>query len=531
MNHLKIIFLFILTLFLASSCNHGSNQTIDIAYHLAAFAPDSALSLLQGMRGTTLSLEEQARYALVYTMAQDKSGLDVDNDSLLRAAYTYYNNRPDDSLSYKCEYYMGKYYMLNDSSELAIVCFQKSAEMAKMRGDKYTQCLAWEKMSKIMRQTDPKKAVELARRVENIYTHLPRRSNYNIVYSKLNVGMALLMADSAIQADEKYTEALQIAKKLKDSIVLSDVYQDMALVAKERRNFVKALAFSKASFDCSPRTDISKGLNLAEAYLDADSMAACNKILKLIRTEDYQYKYILFHLLHLASIKSHHYQESYEFADSAYHYLDLMYGNQLQGKIKYYNALTETKYENGVIRGESRQQSLLTLLTIIFSFIFVMFICFSYIQYRKIARYKLMEEKRKNFQQQKLHDDELSKKEGQMAAMRHFILRKIDTPQKIKDLKEGSGHVSLSDADWDEIGWFLDIFDYDYVKRLHDAFPNLEEYDIRLLMLIRLKMPAKALARIYNIGEKSIKQKLFLYKAKVGIEQKSISLRKFIESF
>lgn len=98
-------------------------------------------------------------------------------------------------------------------------------------------------------------------------------------------------------------------------------------------------------------------------------------------------------------------------------------------------------------------------------------------------------------------------------------------------MKEGSGHVSLSDADWDEIGWFLDIFDYDYVKRLHDAFPNLEEYDIRLLMLIRLKMPAKALARIYNIGEKSIKQKLFLYKAKVGIEQKSISLRKFIESF
>lgn len=77
-------------MFLASSCNHGSNQTIDIAYHLAAFAPDSALSLLQGMRGTTLSLEEQARYALVYTMAQDKSGLDVDNDSLLRAAYTYY---------------------------------------------------------------------------------------------------------------------------------------------------------------------------------------------------------------------------------------------------------------------------------------------------------------------------------------------------------------------------------------------------------------------------------------------------------
>ena len=54
--------------------------------------------------------------------AQGKSGLDVDNDSLLRTAYTYYSAKPNDSLYAKCQYYMGKYYMLNDSSEKALPC-------------------------------------------------------------------------------------------------------------------------------------------------------------------------------------------------------------------------------------------------------------------------------------------------------------------------------------------------------------------------------------------------------------------------
>ena len=51
------------------------------------------------------------------------------------------------------------------------------------------------------------------------------------------------------------------------------------------------------------------------------------------------------------------------------------------------------------------------------------------------------------------------------------------------------------------------------------------------MMLLRLKLPQKALASIYGISEKAIKQKLFLYKEKVGIKGKSQSLREFIETF
>ena len=51
------------------------------------------------------------------------------------------------------------------------------------------------------------------------------------------------------------------------------------------------------------------------------------------------------------------------------------------------------------------------------------------------------------------------------------------------------------------------------------------------MMLIHLKMLTKALALIYGISEKLIKQKLFVYKTKVGINGEKISLQTFIDAF
>ena len=185
MNNKSLIILLVLAVFLVTGCKETHNKAIDLAYQLTTTAPDSALSVLNGVNQKKLSKAEMARYALVYTIAQDKSGLDVDNDSLLRTAYTYYNNQENDSLYAKCEYYMGKYYMLNDSTELAIDCLQKAADVSEKIGDRYTQCMALEKYSRVLRQTNPRKAVEVARHAETTYSSIPEASKSNIVYTKL----------------------------------------------------------------------------------------------------------------------------------------------------------------------------------------------------------------------------------------------------------------------------------------------------------------------------------------------------------
>ena len=90
MNNKSLIILLVLAVFLVTGCKETHNKAIDLAYHLTATAPDSALSVLDGVDQAKLGKAEMARYSLVYTIAQDKSGQDVDNDSLLRTAYTYY---------------------------------------------------------------------------------------------------------------------------------------------------------------------------------------------------------------------------------------------------------------------------------------------------------------------------------------------------------------------------------------------------------------------------------------------------------
>ena len=77
----------------------------------------------------------------------------------------------------------------------------------------------------------------------------------------------------------------------------------------------------------------------------------------------------------------------------------------------------------------------------------------------------------------------------------------------------------------------LDSVEGNFVTRLQNNFPDLSQDDICFMMLIHLKMLTKALALIYGISEKLIKQKLFVYKTKVGINGEKISLQTFIDAF
>lgn len=97
------------------SCHQSHKKELDLAYVLAESNPDSALSFLNHINQNNLSEEDMAKYALIYYMAQDKSGLGVDNDSLIRIAYNWYKKNKEDSLYVLRLNYMGKYFILNDN--------------------------------------------------------------------------------------------------------------------------------------------------------------------------------------------------------------------------------------------------------------------------------------------------------------------------------------------------------------------------------------------------------------------------------
>lgn len=73
----------LLLVLVMESCSDKQGKQISAVIPIAENKQDSALDILNKIDQTKPSDKDIAMYSLVYTMAQDKSGLDVDNDSLL----------------------------------------------------------------------------------------------------------------------------------------------------------------------------------------------------------------------------------------------------------------------------------------------------------------------------------------------------------------------------------------------------------------------------------------------------------------
>lgn len=220
-------------------------------------------------------------------------------------------------------------------------------------------------------------------------------------------------------------------------------------------------------------------------------------------------------------------------ADSAYHYIEEMYGKELNDKKKYYKSLVAAQYEKGISEGRANLLTWLVSLIVFSAIAVIAFILYAYRQYKQRAEWKIKREQEKREMEEKMHEEEMQHKEIQLSTMRSYLLKKINIAQRIEKIRGNKKNiVVLTEEDWEEIKMFVDNVEGNFISRLKKRFPKLSDEDVKFMILIRLKMSSKAMGLIYNISEKSIRQKLFVYKSKVGLEGKnSPSLRSYIESF
>lgn len=342
----------------------------------------------------------------------------------------------------------------------------------------------------------------------------------------------LLWADSLQQAESECQKALALATAANDSDVLSDVYQDMSLVLSEKGDTHGAVEYSRLSCALSNKYPTSKQINLESAYLEADSLAACLKVLDHVRINKPLDHYTICYYLLRVAIKMKDADKTLLYVDSARLCLETMYANKVADNAKYYKLLLESENTKGRLVERGRMQAWLIAVVAIAAAAIILLILFSHRQYKKRSLAEIRAEKEKRMMEERIHAKEMNQKEMQLSTMRSYILRKIDIASKIKGIKSGMEKVNLlSDDDWEEIRLFVDGMEDNFVTRFSKRFPMLTGNDLRLLTLLRLHMPTKVLASIYGISEKSVKQKLFVFKAKVGIKGQKQSLRQFVDEF
>ncbi len=533
--------------FVFSSCHSDRSRILVSAYSMVDSLPDSTLALLRKVDCDNLSAKDMAEYSLLFTMAQDKSGLDVDNDSLIRIAYDWFQQHQDDSLYAKCLYYMGKYYMLNDSTEQAISLLTQSSQKSNKIGDLKTESMALEKLSKVYQVVEPEKSLVFSKKALETYARYPYATLKNRIYLNLNYSEALLACEITRKSVDVALSILPKALVLKDSVVLADVYQDLANSYLYLGYKDSCLFYAKKTYDLQPIKNMSCRLMLADAYQEADSVRQCLALLESLKPTLSTEKYVCFQICSQASIKMQDYEKSKMYMDSAYSCIENMYAEAVKGKADYYSSVLKKEKQKSELKGRAEMQSYLLLLVIILSLLVIIFLLYVYKNSRSKAKKEIIFEKRqaemkvrhehelamieKNLSEQ-YHQKELSRKEVQLSIMRSYLMKLVTAVEKLNSIKTGTGkHVVLVEKDWKEIAAFLDSTENMFVTRLKTRFPNLSEGDLHLMMLLRLKMPQKVLASLYCITEKAVKQKLFLYKEKVGINGQNISLREYMETF
>lgn len=514
-----------------SGCKRQHNKELDAVYRMAFTSPDQALVMLDSIDGDKLQDCDKAKYSLLYYMAQDKSGLDVDNDSLIRIARDWYDKHPEDSLYALCLYYSGKCLLLQDSLAQAKVCMEKAYSISDSIGDHYTRYLALDKIIAIEEHFAPLDALELTRKLVEITNNNQNISTANRVRSLLRLCINYLCVDSLQQSLTSGKQALELAEQTSDVDLQSDVYQDLAIVFEKMEERDSALVYARKAY-AHNHSRISGQLSLASAYIESDSVEQAQSILKEVCPRNIEEQFTLFYYLNLLAIKMHDYKQAKVLSDSAFTCLEGAYFDAMNDKVRSYAAIQEKEEQKAKLEGRNEMQMWVCCLGGLALMLIIVLIMYVHISTKRQAAANLAFEQQKQNLIEEQHRKEMASKEHKLSVMRNCLLMKIEVAEKIESVLKGQTQdIVLSEKDWKDIEVLLDSADDSFITRLKEKHPDLTQKDLHLMMLLRMRLPQKALASVYKISEKAIKQKLFLYKEKVGIMNEKQSLRNYIENF
>lgn len=543
----KIIYIlasFVLLSLLASCHRHNKEMhTIRQALSLAANYPDSALHMLDHMDKSKLDDEGcKALYALAYYMAQDKSGLDVDNDSLIRMAYSYFEKHPTDSLYGKCMYYMGKYYQLNDSTEQSLYCFNKADSVCVALKDTAYQCMVLGERAKRMNTYDLSLALTDINRTIELYSHYSAANKSNMACYTMVKAECLAFSDSVDAAIKCLQPILNKALADGDSAIVSDIYQDLESIVNLTGDYTLANKYAIMSCQYAKEMDNSKLLALAESYEYLGKYEECMEALDKIESNDDNILYSAYYTRHRAAIRCGDLCNALAYADSAYDHLENMYRDSQNRNNQYYPNLLKKNKQTAYAEGKASLWlwvvALLSVTLLVAAFSLYYYLKARNLKQRmervkweeKVAYEQKLRQEEKRMAEE-IHQRELAHKEAQIDILRQSLVRKIEILDKLEALKTGARrHLEMTVSDWDEVEAFLENTQDGFVSKVKETFSDLNEDTVRLLMLVRIGLPTKSLGVLYGISEDSMKHKLYMLKKKLGITDKTVSVRTYLST-
>ena len=142
MRHLALLLVCVLCI---AACSSGPRRALDEAEGLMASRPDSALAILQGIPQESLKTQcLQARWSLLYTAAQDKNSITIQNDAPVQAAYEFYHRHGPQTDRMRAAYYWSIVKQNTGETAEATILFKEAEQLAEKLEDNHFLGLARE---------------------------------------------------------------------------------------------------------------------------------------------------------------------------------------------------------------------------------------------------------------------------------------------------------------------------------------------------------------------------------------------------
>lgn len=499
---------------------------LDRVETMAAEQPDSALMLLHTIEGVNfVKQEDRARYSLLFSELLDKNDIDLETDSVIRPAVEYFsqNGRREDRA--KMYYYLGRIHENAERTEEAVAAFV-SAEKYVGPEQYNLQGLIYSHMGYLYDvQISANESLKMFAKASEAF----RKSGNlkNLSYTLEKEGDALLVLLDRENASFRYYEALDIAKKLKDTTnILSLTHGIATHLAFHVKNILEARKLLSETYEQYHITEFpsyhyllwgyiylqEKNLKKAEYYLQNSKEWQVNPNI----TVGY------YEMLSRLYQEKKEYRKALVYAEWAGELRDSIY---VVEKDKLVQNL-ERQYRTDLLRAENEELHTINVyLLVIFLLVFFFFACvLIWFIYRAKRKERKKEEKINSLKS--VLDDWVNflKTLADMA-----VKMKKKPEQFLETFKENLNLKTGKERFFSDLHAWVNQSHHGIVDYLKKEHPHLTDEDLDFCCLLYLKMPMDVMLLMYDLTNKnSLYNKRSDLRKKMGLSP-DINLEHYLE--
>ncbi len=546
MNYIKFFSLFIFVgLFSSCLSNYTENRTILKAEKLLNTSPDSAYSLLIGIKNPEkLSKADYAAWCLHYTHAMYKLQKKIESDNLIQISIKYYSNGSLPKYSGTAWYLLGCMNSLHNKKPEAVSAFKRAEDILKnsnenklnglvafnigytsMQDELYSHSLSYfrKSLKYFEKANDDKYRAYAYREIANMYNQM--NYPFDSVFHYLNLASNL---SQGVGDTINYYNILISEGEL---LLEKDSYRSKECLLKGYKHFPEYKPYYAAY--------------LADAYsnLGKSDSAVYYLNISLADTTKSPYKIIGLHAAALIAKSKNDYKKAYDYLEKSYILRDSTYEQNMRSNLyridKQYDSAKKEE-ENARLKIDNRNKVIwITLLIIAGLSILVVFLL---INNKHKRTHAINEIEKQRFKHEAETTQIKNTQKRELLGIR--LQNKIDNTLQFNKLKGGylqkekmetfiqevAKQSIITEKEWPDYVNEVDSLFENKITGLQNEYAELTIADLIVIVLIRLKVSISDACNLLDMTKNTMYARRRTIKMRLRIDDE-VNLETWINTY